>query len=192
MAFGKGIAAKQHQRLTRPYTLTLRPMPGVTDTKAWKDKARKEIIAALEDGGKGPFLIDSKGRTAPKGFEVGDIEGRAELRGYEASEGSAETRIFVIVGAGGTSTPEGHAPYDVLANLEEAIRYALVDKAKKLCNIASFDRTMLLLDNEYWLADIADLRAAAQRIARSFPIFDVLYMIHAGVLREIYRREAGY
>jgi hypothetical protein len=27
MAFGNGIAAKQHQRLTRPYTLALRPMP---------------------------------------------------------------------------------------------------------------------------------------------------------------------
>ena len=191
MAFGEGIAAKQRQRLMRPYTLTLRPMPGVTDTKAWKDKARKAVIAAIENDGQGPFLIDAGGRTASKGFEMGDVEGCAELRGYEANEGGAENRIFVIIDASRASTPEGHAPYDILSNLEEAIRYALMDKSKKLDKMAGFDRIVLVLHNMYWLAYITDAKAVARRITPSLPIFDALYMIHAGALHEIYRREAS-
>lgn len=189
-AFGKAIAAKYRQRLRRPYMLTLRPMPGVTDTKAWKDKARRAINAVIENNSKGPFVIDFRGRAAPKGLEIGDVVSCAELRGYEVGEGGAENRIWVIVDAGRVSTPEGHAPYDILANLEEAIRYALTDKSKKLGKMAGFDRTVLVLDNRYWLAEITDAKPVAQSIAPSFPVFDAVYMTHAGAMYEIYRREA--
>src|SRR5208282_5086707 len=144
MAFGQAIAEKQRKQLTRPYTLTLRPMTGITDTKTWRNKTQKAIIAAIENNRTGPILIDARGSMAYRGLEIGDVEWCAEFCGYDADEGGAENRIFVIVDAARTPTPEGHAPYDISANLEEAIRYALIDKSKKLGKIAGLDRTALV------------------------------------------------
>ena len=188
MAFGEAIAVKQRLRLTRPYTLTLRPKPGVTDTKAWKDKARKAIIAAIENDGKGPLLIDAGGRTASKGFEMGDVEGCAELRGYEANEGGAENRIFVIIDASRASTPEGHAPYDIAANQEESIRYALENKAAKLTNVAGFDKVALVLINVYLFNEAKDAEAIAERLVPAYGVFDVVFFINDLAIHRIYER----
>jgi hypothetical protein len=188
MAFGKSIAAKLRPSLRRPYLLTLRPMPGVTDTKVWRNKARKAIATAIASGNEGPFLIDAAGNTGFKGFEVGDRAGAAELRGYEVGEEGTINDIFIALDAPRALTPEGNAPYDILANLEEALRYALNDKSNKLWRIEGFDRIVLVLDNKYWLADIGDAKAVGGQLMPHFPIFDALYMIHAGALHEIYSR----
>src|SRR5579863_7827442 len=71
MAFGKAIAAKQRHLLKRPYVLTLRPIPGVTDTKAWRNKARQAIAAAVASDSEGPFLIDVAGCAANKRIQMG-------------------------------------------------------------------------------------------------------------------------
>jgi hypothetical protein len=186
MAFGRSVAAGCHGRVMRPYSLTLRPMPGVTDTKEWRANARRTLTAAIKRGDMGPLLLDTSGTMKAGEFVLGDFTSCAELRGYEIGDGGASNNVLVVVDAGRTSTPQGHAPNDILANLEEGLHYVLKKKSEKLVGkVDGFDRVALMLDNRYVLVDVADISAVAHRLSLRFPAFHSIYLVQAGAVHQV-------
>lgn len=169
--FGNQIANEHRSAISLYYLLNLRPLPGVTDTKAWRKQVRREVSLAIQRGSKGPFKLDTP-------------HGCAKLKGIvERPSG------FCVLLAGSTAaTPEGHLPQNIIANLEESIRYALDDKVPKLQPLSGFDKVVLILDNLYILADVADAERVASHIGPMYPVIDIIFFIHSDAVYEIYRK----
>jgi hypothetical protein len=168
--FGNQIAKAHRPTVSLYYFLTLRPLPGVTDTAAWRRQVRRAASREIKSGSKGPIKLDG--------------------HGYAMLEGSLERPLgFCVLLAGSTAaTPEGHLPQDIIANLEESIRYALNDKVPKLQPLSGFDKVVLILDNLYILADVADAVHVASRIGPKYQVIDFLFFIHSEAMYEIYRK----
>lgn len=79
-------------------------------------------------------------------------------------------------------------PQNIIANLEESIRYALDDKVPKLQPLSGFDKVVLILDNLYILADVADAERVASHIGPMYPVIDIIFFIHSDAMYEIYRK----
>lgn len=167
--FGKRIVDDHQPAVSLYYLLSLRPVPGVTDTAAWRRQVERAVSPAIGSGSKGPFKLDEHGCAM--------LEGLAECT----------PGFSVLLEGSRAATPEGHAPQDIVANLEESMRYALKHKEPKLRPLSGFDKVVLILDNQYILAEVANAKRVASRIGSMYIGIDILFFIHSDVIYEIYR-----